>query len=516
MKGFYITTPLYYVNDEPHIGHAYTTVIADVLARYHRLLGDDTLFLVGTDEHGQKIAQSAKAAGVSPKEYADQYVQRFEQTWERLGISYDIFYRTTDPSHIKIVQQSLQTLWDKGEIYSKEYEGWYCVADEMYYTEKDLVDGLSPTGRPVEKIKELNYFFKMSSYQDRLIQHIETHPDFVRPDFRKNEVLGFLRKPLQDLSISRPKKRLSWGIELPFDKDHVTYVWFDALINYAAAVGFGDPKRGEEMERWWNPETGAGALHLIGKDILNTHSVYWPTMLMALGAPLPKIFAHGWWLTESNEKMSKSQGTVVRPLDLMEVIGVDPMRYFLVREMKLGNDAQFSLPLAVQRYNTDLSNTFGNLVSRTTTLIAKYFGGAWPQVTSQQPSTQALEKRALELAPAIEKSVRDTHPEVALELVIQLLYETNRYLEDHAPWKTAKEDPAVAAEPLRAAVEVARISALALLPVMPQKSLEILKSLGASESAEWQRLSTWMSEEQAAPIEKVAPLFPRVAVDATS
>lgn len=511
MKPFYITTPLYYVNDEPHIGHAYTTVVADVLSRYHRLFGNEVLFLTGVDEHGQKIEQAAKKAGRTPQEHCDEYSKRFVAVWEKLNIQYDVFYRTTDSNHKKVVQDCLQKLWDKGDIYSKEYEGWYCVSDEVYYTEKDLVNGMSPTGRPVEKIKETNYFFRMSQYQQQLIDTIEANPQLVLPEFRKNEVLGFLRQPLHDLSISRPKSRLSWGIEIPFDTDHVTYVWFDALLNYAVAVGLGQPDRLDQFNKWWNPKTGGGALHLIGKDILMTHAVYWTTMLMAMGEPLPKtIFAHGWWLTDSNEKMSKSQGTVTRPLDLMNVIGVDPMRYFLVRDMKLGNDAQFSFDLARQRYNSELSNTLGNLLSRTTNLVQKYFEGKWPDVNRNHPSTEALRSQALELPTKIEKYILAYQPDQAVEAVLQVLFHANRYLEEHAPWKSAKEDVNLAAEPLRVALEVLRLSAIALAPVMPEKSRKILEGIGADTSFEWQRLHTWLTETQVSPIEKIEPLFPRL------
>ncbi|RYZ95307.1 MAG: methionine--tRNA ligase, partial [Proteobacteria bacterium] len=339
MTRFYITTPIYYVNDVPHIGHAYTTVVADVLARYHRLFGHDVKFLTGVDEHGQKVQTATVKNGVEPQAYVDSMAENFKAIWKELSIQYDVFFRTTDDFHKKGVQACLQQLFDAGEIYAEDYEGHYSVSEEIFYTEKDLVNGKTPFGNEVTVLKEKNYFFRMSKYQAALIKHIEETPGFIKPEFRKNEVLGFLRKPLHDLCISRPKARLSWGIELPFDKEYVTYVWFDALLNYATGVGYQQPARAEEFQKWWQ-ETRP--VHLLGKDILTTHAVYWPTMLMALGIPLPKtIFAHGWWLIDG-EKMSKSKGTVVKPLDMKDAVGVDPLRYFLTRDIALGNDASFT------------------------------------------------------------------------------------------------------------------------------------------------------------------------------
>ena len=303
---FYITTPLYYVNDTPHIGHAYTTVVCDVLNRYHKLFGEETFFLTGTDEHGQKVENAAAQRGKSAQDHVDEYVQQFQDIWKELQIEEDFFIRTTMEFHKAAVQKCLQDLWDRGEIYEKDYEGLYCESEEMFYTDKELVDGKTPLGNDVQLVKEKNYFFKMSRYQDQLIRHIEDNPSFIQPDVRRNEILGFLKKPLGDLSISRPKSRLKWGIEIPFDTDHVTYVWFDALLNYATAVGLHQEEKKEQFERLW-----PNAIHVIGKDILMTHSVYWTTMLMALQLPLPKqIFAHGWWLTDENEKMSKSKNNV--------------------------------------------------------------------------------------------------------------------------------------------------------------------------------------------------------------
>ena len=365
MKNFYITTPIYYVNDEPHIGHAYTTILADVLAGYHRLLGDDTYFLTGTDEHGQKLPEAAKKNNMEPQQYCDQIVERFKAAWKVLNIKNDDFIRTTEKRHTSVVQQILQKIYDNGEIYAADYEGWYCVPDERFWTEKDIVNGKCPEcDRPVTKLNEKNYFFKMSAYQEWLIDYINSHPGFIQPEFRRNEVLGFLRQPLGDLCISRPKARLSWGIELPFDKDYVCYVWFDALINYISAIGYNTDQA--MFDRRWP------AVHLIGKDILTTHAVYWPCMIKAMGIAQPRnIFAHGWWLS-GDSKMSKSLGNVIKPFVLAEKYGTDPLRYFLIREMTLGQDSRYSDESFVSRYNSDLANDLGNLLSRVNKMIQSY------------------------------------------------------------------------------------------------------------------------------------------------
>jgi len=345
---FYITTPIYYVNDEPHLGHAYTTVLADVLARFARLRGQTTFFLTGTDEHGQKVERAAQERGITPQQHADEMVLRFRNAWTEMQIRNDDFIRTTEPRHVHLVQAALQQLWDDGEIYAGDYEGWYCVPDERYWTEKDLVDGNCPDcGRPVERLVEKNYFFRMSAYQDWLIDTIERDPDFIRPEHRRNEVLGFLRRPLGDLCISRSVERLGWGIPLPFDPDYVTYVWFDALLNYVTAVAPAHllgPDRARLAGEPWETTLWPHCIHLIGKDILTTHAVYWPTMLHALGLPRPQtIFAHGWWSVEGI-KMSKSLGNVVKPLDLAGVYGVDAFRYFLMREMTPASALRSSTP----------------------------------------------------------------------------------------------------------------------------------------------------------------------------
>jgi len=357
-NSFYITTPIYYVNDVPHIGHAYTTVAADVLARYWRLRGRDVFFLTGLDEHGQKVQQAAAKAGIDPQAHCDKLAPQFQALWKRLNISNDAFIRTTDPPHKSIVQLYLQELYDKQLIYKADYTGWYCTFDERFWMEKDVTYGLCPDcNRPVEQLSEHNYFFKMGQYQDRLIEHIKQHPNFIRPESRRNEVLGFLQtQKLNDLSISRPKSRLSWGIELPFDKDYVTYVWFDALVNYVSALEYLRPT--PSQDRYW-----PASVHLIGKDILTTHAVYWSTMLMALNLPLPEtIFAHGWW-TVDGEKMSKSRGNVVDPNKMVVEFGADAFRYFLLREVPFGQDGDFSIQALARRTNSDLANGIGNLLA---------------------------------------------------------------------------------------------------------------------------------------------------------
>jgi methionyl-tRNA synthetase len=506
---FYITTPIYYVNDTPHIGHAYTTVVADVLARYHRLFGHEVKFLTGVDEHGQKVQQATVKNGMEPQAYVDSMAENFKAIWKELSIQYDVFFRTTDEFHKKAVRACLQELFDKGEIYAEDYEGLYSVSEEIFYTAKDLVNGKTPQGNEVTAIKEKNYFFRMGKYQQALIDHIQKNPEFIQPEFRRNEVLGFLRQPLHDLCISRPKSRLSWGIELPFDPDYVTYVWFDALLNYATGVGYQQPERAEEYKKWWE---GSPPVHLLGKDILTTHSVYWPTMLMALGIPLPKtIYAHGWWLTESGEKMSKSKGSVVKPLDMKSVVGVDPLRYFLTRDIALGNDAAFSPELVVSRVNSELANNLGNLLSRSTNIVSKSFGGKAPGLASTlAPETEALLAKLAGLAEGVKAAILRMEPQTAVQLVVDVLDDTNKYIGDRAPWKQVKEDMPAAAETLHACLEVLRVAAILLSPVMPEKCASILATIG------WDREPTFADAAKAralpagAPVQKAEPLFPRV------
>jgi methionyl-tRNA synthetase len=508
-KAFYLTTPLYYVNAKPHLGTAYSTIIADVITRYQKYFGRDVLFLTGTDEHGQKIQQSADKHGQTPIQYCDDVVALFKSVWENLDIKYDIFYRTTSQNHIKTVQSVLQELFDKGEIYHAEYDGWYSVSEEIFLTEKELVNGKSPAGNEVVQISEKNYFFKMSKYQERLIKYIEDNPDFILPNSRKNEVLGFLRKPLGDLCISRPKSRMSWGIEIPFDKDYVTYVWFDALLNYAVAVGLRQESKTADFKKWWQHQNG-GANHIIGKDILTTHAVYWSTMLMALEVDLPKtIFAHGWILNRSSEKMSKSKGDTFDPIKLVEEYGNDSLRYFVCRDIHFGNDAPFSSELLIQRINTDLANNIGNLFSRVSQLTEKYFDGKAPGASATDESAAAIAKKTLELGPQIQEKINRWEVSHALEQVMLVLTDYNKYLEEKAPWKLAKENKEAAGQVLQFALEGLRICALHLRPVLPNKMTQLLTQMNCQTQVFSDTLK-FDQIKQGTPIAKGSPLFPRL------
>lgn len=509
MDRFYLTTPIYYVNDLPHIGHAYTTVAADVITRFHRLFGHEVKFLTGVDEHGQKVQAAAAKRGMDPQAHCDDMQVNWKKIWAELGIQYDIFFRTSDDFHKKAVQACLDQLYKAGEIYAEDYEGLYSMSEEIFYTEKDLVGGKTPFGNEVVPIKEKNYFFRMGKYQERLIAHIEKNPDFIQPEYRKNEVLGFLKKPLHDLCISRPKARLSWGIELPFDKDYVTYVWFDALLNYATGVGYQQAGKEAEFDKWWEKTR---AVHLVGKDILTTHAVYWPTMLMALGAALPKtIFAHGWWLAADGDKMSKSKGNAVKPLEMKDVVGIDGLRYFLTRDISFGNDAAFSPELVVSRVNSDLANNLGNLLSRVTNLVEKNFTGGAPEWTqSPAPETAAILARAEGLAEQVKASIVALEPQKAVVLVLDLLSETNKYIGDRAPWKQVKTDLPAAAETLGCCMEILRISGILLSPVMPTKCELMLQTLGWNKAPAFADAKKVRAIAPGTPIQKGEPLFPRV------
>ena len=503
---FYITTPIYYVNDEPHIGHAYTTILADVLARYARLRGMETFFLTGTDEHGEKVQRAAQERGITPQQQADDVVVRFQRAWKGLHIAHDDFIRTTEPRHVKVVQAILQDLWERGEIFKGQYEGWYCVPDEQFWTEKDLVDGNCPDcGRAVERIVEPNYFFRMSAYQDWLIEYIQGHPSFIQPETRRNETLGYLRAPLRDLCITRPASRLSWGIPLPFDPDYVTYVWFDALINYVTAAGYlSDPKR---FERLW-----PSVIHLIGKDILRTHGVYWTTMLRAIGLPQPRrIFATGWWMSEG-AKMSKSLGNVVNPLDIADTYGVDACRYILIREMTLGRDADFRAHKVAQRYQSDLANDLGNLLHRVVNMVERYCQGCIPSPEQLTPEETALRDRCLTLIDPTFEQIDALALNNALSDVMDAVGAINRYLERTAPWKQAK---AGARERVSAilytAAEALRLTSILLYPVLPERVPELWHRLGWTPPERVAGGLAWGLLVPGAPVVAGAPLFPRDA-----
>ncbi len=501
-KPFYVTTPIYYVNDKPHIGHAYTTILADVLARYARLRGQSTFFLTGTDEHGQKVQQAAQRRGVPPSVHVDDMVVRFHQAWEHLHVAYDDFIRTTQPRHVRVVEAILQDLWNRGEIYLGEYTGWYCVPDERFWTEKDLMDGMCPDcRRAVDKIVEPNYFFRMGAYQDWLIEYITAHPSFIQPDYRRNEVLGFLRQPLGDLCISRPVSRLGWGIRLPFDPEYVTYVWFDALINYVTAAGYlVDDSRFSSL---W-PQ----AIHLIGKDILTTHCVYWPTMLRAAGLSQPKaIFAHGWWISRG-AKMSKSRGNVVDPLDLADVYGVDAFRYFLMRDMTLGRDAEFDQEKLAHRYEGDLVNDLGNLLHRLVNMIQRYCGGRIPPPGEPTAEETGLRERCLALAPQALAQVEAMALNDALAQIMGVVRDINRYLDQAAPWRLARLGQTGRVEMvLYHAAEALRLCSVLLQPVMPERMAQVWHGLGWS--APLSEGLAWGGLLPGTQVTASAPLFPR-------
>lgn len=512
-KKYYVTTPIYYVNDKPHIGHAYTTILADVLANYHRLLGTPTYFLTGTDEHGQKVQQAAEKNGISAQEQCDQTVVRFQELWKRLEITHDDFIRTTEDRHKTIVQEVLQDLYDRDEIYRAEYEGWYCVGCERFFTEKDLVDGNCPEcGRKVDSIIESNYFFRMSNYQQWLIDYIETHPEFIQPDFRANETLGFLKNnELQDLCISRPKSRLEWGIELPFDKDFVTYVWFDALLNYITSIGYKTDD--ETFKKWWPVNH-----HLIGKDILTTHTVYWPTMLKAMGVDMPKtIFAHGWWLT-GRTKMSKSLGNVVNPMEMIDRYGVDAFRYFLIAEMTLGQDASFTEEAFVKRYNADLANDLGNLLSRTSNMLGRYCEGTFPSVDSavvEQGAEKELWDAVQAAVSTMEESIGSMNLNGGISSVLSAVRKVNQYFEIKQPWTLAKEGNTDEVETtLVLAAEALRVCAALLYPVMPERMGQLREIFGLGQP-DTNQLKEFGVIAPGTAVPKTDPLFPRVEMPKT-
>lgn len=511
MSVFYMTTPIYYVNDKPHIGHAYTTILGDVVTRYHRAMKDDTWFLTGTDEHGQKVQKAAEANGISPIEHCERTVVRFQELWKKLGIKNDDFIRTTEPRHKEIVQMALQDLYDRDLIYKAEYKGHYCVPCERFFTDKDLVDGnLCPDCmRPTGDIMESNYFFRMSRFQDWLIEYIKTHPDFILPAYRANETLGFLKKPLEDLCISRPKSRLAWGIELPFDKDYVCYVWFDALINYISAIGYG--KDQARFEKYWKE-----AHHLIGKDILTTHTVYWPTMLKAMNLEPPKtILAHGWWLM-GKDKMSKSRGNVVNPMDMAEKYGVDAFRYFLLSEMSLGQDASFSEEAFIARYNSDLANDLGNMLSRAVKLTVRYFDSKIPRPDTMEPIDMQLVAQAVNAVGAMEKAVRELHLDRGIEQVINVVRSANRYMEQTAPWTLAKQgDMKRLGSVLYTAAETLRIVAGLLQPVMPEKMDTLLRTLGIDHELPFEELRNAGGLNPGQQVSDIDALFPRIVTQET-
>ncbi len=506
----YLTTPIYYASGEPHIGHAYTTFLADTIARYHRQSGARVFLLTGTDEYGQKIQEEATKRGVEPQQLCDEMAAYFASAWEEMDIQYDRFIRTTEEEHAGVVRAFLTRLNDRGFIYDDLYSGWYCVHEERYWTEKDVTpEGNCPDcGRRVREIEEKNYFFRMSHFQDDLVRHVEANPEWIVPDIRRNEVLGFLQRPLADLSISRPRSRLRWGVPLPFDEEHVAYVWVDALISYVTGSGAIDPEKpfgaqgfDDVAGSWWPAD-----LQIIGKDILTPHAVYWPTLLMAVGLPLPtKLLVHGWWLSD-NAKMSKSLGNVVDPLDLREEFGTDAVRWYLMREMPTGADASYTDERFLARYG-ELANVLGNLASRATSMVVRYRDGV------------VAEAMGVGLDDAMHATLESFHSAMgmnrihdALESAMDLARTANGYIEENEPWALAKD--AVHRdeldEVLATLVRSLAVLCALFLPVMPRKMEELARSLG---------LSAVPSLEEAAGIStgglhinRMAPLFPRVEI----
>ncbi len=503
---FYVTTPIYYVNAEPHIGHAYTTIVADVLKRFHQLCGFETYFLTGTDEHGDKIVAAAEKAGETPKQYADRISRLFRDLWPKMHISNDYFIRTTDPDHQRVVQHILTKVKENGDIYFSEYEGLYCFGCERFYTERELVDGKCPDHLTEPTvIKEANYFFRMSRYQDWLIDHIRTNPDFIRPERYRNEALSFLKEPLEDLCISRPRSRLTWGIPLPFDDNFVTYVWFDALINYISALGYPE---GERFGRFWPV-----AQHLIAKDILKPHGIYWSCMLKSAGIdPYQHLNVHGYWNVNEG-KMSKSLGNVVRPLDLMDIYGLDAFRYFLLRDMVFGLDSEFSEEALVNRINADLANDLGNLVSRSATMLLKYFQGTVPGPGTAQERDDRLRANTLDLVEHYCSCMQELGFHKALMAVWEIIGDVNKYIDATSPWVLAKTDRGRLETVMFHIFEVLKTVSVLIWPFMPASAEKMQQQIGLARDGgpiPLERVRKWGELPFVRPVEKAPALFPRI------
>jgi len=505
---FYITTPIYYINAEPHLGHAYTTMIADCVARAHRLMGDDVFFLTGTDEHGQKVERAAQKAGMPTKAFADLTSERFRELSPLLNITNDAFIRTTEPRHFRAAQELWRRVKERGFIYKGKYEGWYCTVDEVFVPETQLVDSRCPTcGAKVEKISEESYFFKLSAFQDRLREYYARHPDFVTPPNRRNEVVAFIEGGLQDLSVSRTS--FKWGVPVPDDPAHVMYVWFDALTNYMTAVGFGDstPASVETFEQYWPAD-----VHLIGKEIVRQHGIYWPAFLMAADLPIPrKLVSHGWWMMEG-AKMSKSLGNVVRPKDYVDRFGVDAFRYFVMREMVFGQDADFTDETFLARYNADLANDLGNLVSRATTMLHRYCNGVVPRPGQAGEREIEVQEQLLKLIPTVKSHVTKFELSFALKSIWEAIGAANRYIVANEPWRIAK-DPSRREQldtTLYLIADSLRVISELLRPFIPASAERALAMLGVKPSARsWHDL-TLDQLEPGTRLGETIPLFPRI------
>ena len=507
---FYVTTPIYYVNSEPHLGHAYTTILGDVLTRFHHLRGLDARFQTGTDEHGEKIAQAARARGMTPQAFVDEVSGKFRSLWEKLGLEPTSFIRTTDEAHRAVVRRILEGVHASGDIYFDHYDGLYCVGCERYVTEKELVDGKCPDhDREPEKRSESNWFFRMEKYRPWLRQYILDHPDYIQPEGFRRETLALLEEPIGDLSISRPKERVPWGIPIPWDTNHVTYVWFDALINYISGLGWPD---GPDFARFWPAST-----HLIAKDILKPHCVFWPCMLKAAGIePYQAIRIHGYWLTDQG-KMSKSRGNVVKPLDLADTYGLDAFRYFLMRDITFGRDATFSELALAERVNSDLANDLGNLLNRTLGMVERYHGGVVHGLGELAPADIELRDRVLGLAGPVAEAFAALRFSQGVESVLEVVRAANRYIDSSEPWRLAKVgDDARLRTVLACCAELLRVVSVLLQPVMPWKMVELRRQLGLDPAAPitWADASVFESIPAETSIAKGEPLFPRVDLKA--